>query len=138
MTIRNLAKVNNIKQYLDDAIKGLVTKDDIVKFKDFIKEQSNAIKNLTSKITTLEEKVNSSETSVSILNTKIVNLGKKLVYPESQYKARKLDDLEQYKCCECLRISCFEVRDKETKEEYESLAKSYVKDTLKIDIGESD
>ena len=37
-----------------------MTKDDIVKLKDFIEEQSSLIKNL-SKITTLEEKVNSSQ-----------------------------------------------------------------------------
>ena len=59
---RNLAKMNDIKQYLDYAIKTLVTKDDIVKLKDFIEEQSSLIKYLTSKITTLEEKVHSSET----------------------------------------------------------------------------
>ena len=39
-------------------------------------------------------------------------------------------------CCECLTISDFEVREKETKEECESMLKNYIKDTLKIDIGE--
>ena len=62
MATGNLAKMNDIKQYLDYAIKTLVTKDDIVKLKDFIEEQSSLIKYLTSKITTLEEKVHSSET----------------------------------------------------------------------------
>ena len=32
MTTRNLAKINDIKQYLDDAIKTLVTKDVIKSF----------------------------------------------------------------------------------------------------------
>ena len=36
MATGNLAKMNDIKQYLDYAIKTLVTKDDIVKLKDFI------------------------------------------------------------------------------------------------------
>ena len=54
--------MNDIKQYLDYAIKTLVTKDDIVKLKDFIEEQSSLIKYLTSKITILEEKVHYSET----------------------------------------------------------------------------
>ena len=62
MTTGNLAKMNDIKQYLDYAIKTLVTKDDIMKLKDFIEEQSSLIKYLTSRITTLEEKVHSSET----------------------------------------------------------------------------
>ena len=70
MTTRNLAKMNDIKQYLDDAITTLVTKDDIVKLKDYIEKQSSLIKDLTSKITILEEKVNSNETSVSKLNAK--------------------------------------------------------------------
>ena len=61
MTTGNLAKMNDIKQYLDYAIKTLVTKDDIVILKDFMEEQSSLIKYLTSKITTLEEKVHSSE-----------------------------------------------------------------------------
>ena len=54
MTTGNLAKMNDNKQYLDDAIKTLVTKDDIKKLKDFIEEQSSLIKDLTSKISTLE------------------------------------------------------------------------------------
>ena len=62
MATGTLAKMNDIKQYLDYAIKTLVTKDDIVKLKDFIEEQSSLIKYLTSKITILEEKVHSSET----------------------------------------------------------------------------
>ena len=44
MTTRNMAKMNDVKQYLDDAIKTLLTKDDIVKLKDFIEEQSSLIK----------------------------------------------------------------------------------------------
>ena len=36
MKTRNLAKMNDINQYLDDAIKTLVTKDDIVKLKYFM------------------------------------------------------------------------------------------------------
>ena len=56
MTTRNLAKMNDIKQYLNNAIKTLVTTDDIMKLKDFIEEQSSPIKDLTSKITTLEDK----------------------------------------------------------------------------------
>ena len=73
MTTRNLAKMNDIKQYLDDAITTLVTKDDIVKLKDYIEKQSSLIKDLTSKITILEEKVNSNETSVSKLKAKFGN-----------------------------------------------------------------
>ena len=46
--------------------------------------------------------------------------------------------MEQFGCCECLRFSGFKVREKETKEECESMVKNYIKDTLKIDIRESD
>ena len=38
MKTRNLAKMNDINQYLDDSIKTPVTKDDIVKLKYFIKK----------------------------------------------------------------------------------------------------
>ena len=131
--------MNDIKQYLDDAIKTLVTKDDILKLKDFIEEQSSLIKDLTSKITTLEDKVNSSEASVSKLNTKIGSLGKiSLPWIAARIKNKKLDDLEQYGRREYLRFSGFEVKEKETKEECESMIKKYIKDTLKTDIGEND
>lgn len=40
MTTRNLAKINDIKQYLDDAIKTLVTKDVIKNQKSFINPKS--------------------------------------------------------------------------------------------------
>ena len=70
---------------------------------------------------------------------KIGSLEEKLVYLESQHelKARKLD-LEQCERSECLRFRGFEVRGKETKEECESMVKNYIKDTLKINIGEND
>ena len=48
-----------------------MTKDDMVKSKDFIEEQSNLANGLTSKITTLEENVNSREASICRLNVKI-------------------------------------------------------------------
>ena len=47
--------MNNINQYLDDAKKTVVTKDDTVKVKDFVEEQSSHVKDLTSKIATSEE-----------------------------------------------------------------------------------
>ena len=74
MTTRNLAKMCYIQQYKDDAIKTLVTKDDILKLKCFIKEQSNFTKDLTSKITTLKENINTSEVSIRKLNPKIGRL----------------------------------------------------------------
>ena len=47
--------MNNINHYLDDAKKTVVAKDDTVKVKDFVEEQSSHVKDLTSKIATLEE-----------------------------------------------------------------------------------
>lgn len=74
------AKMKDIKQYSDDALKTLVAKDDIVKVTDFTEEQCNLIKDLTSKITAVEEKVNSSEATVRKLNAKFSNLEEKRVY----------------------------------------------------------
>ena len=46
-----------IKYYLDDAIKNLVTKSDIDSRKRFIEEQNALIKNLTQKKSTLDGKL---------------------------------------------------------------------------------
>ena len=65
MATRNSAKMSaEIKSYLDDAIKNLVTKSDIDSLKSFIEEQSALIKNLTEKVSTLDEKLNASELSI--------------------------------------------------------------------------
>lgn len=95
------------------------------------------VKDLTSKITTLSEKVNSSKPSISKLNAKIGRLEEKIDYLESLYelKVRKIDDSEQHERRECLRFSGFEAREKEIKEQCDSMEKSYIKNTLKIDIG---
>ena len=38
--------MNDVKQYLDDVIKTLVTRDDIVKLKDYIEKQSRLIRDV--------------------------------------------------------------------------------------------
>ena len=59
MATRNSAKISaEIKIYLDDAIKNLVTKSDIK----------------TEKILTLDEKLNASEASIEKLNNKSLTL----------------------------------------------------------------
>ena len=132
----------DIKSYLDDAIKNLVTKSDIDSLKSFIEEQSALIKNLTEKISTLDEKLNASEASIEKLNDKITNLEKKLAYFESQDELKsdiwKIDDLEQYGRRESLRFSGFEVKENESKEECESKVKIYIKDCMNVDIEESE
>ena len=56
MATRSSAKISaEIKSYLDDAIKNLVTKSDIDSLKSFIEEQSALIKNLTEKINVRRE-----------------------------------------------------------------------------------
>ena len=87
-----------IKSYLNDAIKILVTKKDIDFLRSFIEEQSALIKNITEKISTLDEKLNASEAFIEILNDKITNMEGKLAYLESQdeLESKKIDDLEQY------------------------------------------
>ena len=118
--------MNDIKQYLDDAIRTLVEKDDVMKLKNFIEEQSSLIMIYLQKLQL--QKRNSSKTSVSKLNAKFGSLEEKLVYFESQNesKTRNFDDLEQYGRRECLRFSG------------ERIIKNYIKDTLKIDIREND
>ena len=98
MATSSSAKISTeIKNYLDDAIKNLVTKSDIDSLKSFIEEQSDLLKNLTEKISTLNNKLNASEASIDKLNDKITNLEGKLAYFESQdkLKSRMIDDLEQ-------------------------------------------
>ena len=141
MATRNSAKISaEIKSYLDDAIKNLVTESDIDSLKRYIEEQSALIKNLTEKISTLDEKLNPSEACIEKLNDKITNLEGKLAYFESQdeVKSRKIDDLEQYERQESLRFSGFEVKDSKSKEECESKVKSYIKNCLNVDVEESE
>ena len=141
MATRNSAKISaEIKSYLDDAIKNLVTKSDIHSLKRYIEEQSALIKNLTEKISTLDEKLNPSVACIEKLNDKITNLEGKLAYFESQneVKSGKIDDLEQYGRQECLRLSSFEVKDSKSKEECESKVKSYIKNCLNVDLEESE
>ena len=141
MATRNSAKMSaEIKSYLDDAIKNLVTKSDIDSLKSFIEEQSALIKNLTEKISTLDEKLNASEASIEKLNDKITNLEGKLAYLESQdeLKSRKIDDLEQYGRRESLRFSGFEVKENESKKECGPKVKRYIKNSLNVDIEESE
>ena len=141
MTTRSSATISaDIKSYLDDAIKNLVTKSDIDSLKSFIEEQSAPIKNLTEKIWTLDEKLNASEASIEKLNDKITNLEGKLAYFESQdeLKSRKIDYLKQYGRQESLRFSGFEVKENESKEECESKVKIYIKDCMNVDIEESE
>ena len=141
MATRNSAKMSaEIKSHLDDAIKNLVRKSDIDSLKSFIEEQSALIKNLTEKISTLDEKLYPSEASIEKLNDKISNLEGKLAYFESQdeLKSRKIDDLEQYGRRESLRFSGFEVKENESKEECEHVVKSHIKNSLNVDIEESE
>ena len=73
MVARNSAKMSaEIKSYLHDAIKNLVT--NINSLKSFIEEQSGLVKDLTTKILTLDEKLNDREASIDKLNSEITNL----------------------------------------------------------------
>ena len=126
--------------YLDVAIKNLVTKSDIDSLQSFSEEQSALIKNLTEKISTLDEKLNASEASIEKLNDKITDFEGKLAYVESQdeLKSRKIDDLVQYGRRESLIFSGFEVKENESKEECEHDVKSCIKNSLNVDIEESE
>ena len=64
----------------------------------------------------------------------------KLAYFTSQdeLKSRKKDDLEQYGHQKSLRLSGFEVKENESKEECEHIVKSYTKNSLNVDIEESE
>ena len=87
----------------------------------------------------LHEKLNASESSIDKLNEKITNLEEKLEYLEWQnkLKSRKEDDLEQCGRREFLRFSGFEVKENESKEEYEHVVKNYIKNSLNVDMKET-
>ena len=74
------------------------------------------------------------------LNDKITNLEGKLAYFESKdaLKSRKIDDLEQYGYREFLGLSGFEVKENESTEVCGSKVKSYIKNSLNIDVKESE
>ena len=59
-----------IKSYLDDAIKRLVTKSDIDSLRNFIEEQNGLIKDFTTKMSILDEKLNGSEAFIDKINDK--------------------------------------------------------------------
>ena len=68
MATRNSAKMfGEIKSYLDDAIKRLVTKSDIDSLRNFIEEQMN---DFTTKMSILDEKLNGSEAFIDKINDK--------------------------------------------------------------------
>ena len=64
----------------------------------------------------------------------------KLAYFESQneLKSRKIDNLEQYRRRESLRFSNFEVKENKSKEECEHVVKIYIRNSLNVDIEESE
>ena len=96
MTRSSMKMANEFKNLLDDAVKSLVSKEDIDSIKILIKEQSDTIKELGLKKTKLEEKVTSNEETIARLNERVSSLESKIVYLETQdkSKARKLDDIE--------------------------------------------
>ena len=64
----------------------------------------------------------------------------KLAYLESQdeLKSKRIDNLEQYGRRESLRFSGFEVKENESKVECENAVKIYIKNSLNVDIEESE
>ena len=55
-----------------------------------------------------------------------------------ELKSRKIDDMEQYGRRESPRLSGFEVKENESKEECGNVVKSYIKNSLNVDIEESE
>ena len=71
MATRNSAKMfGEIKSYLDDAIKRLVTKSDIDSLRNFIEEQNGLMNDFTTKMSILDEKLNGSEAFIDKINDK--------------------------------------------------------------------
>ena len=98
MTRSSTKMANEFKNLIHDAVKSLVSKEDIDLLKILIKEQSDTIKELGLKIAKLEEKVTTNEETIARHNERVSSLEGKIVYLETQDKlmARKLDDIEQY------------------------------------------
>ena len=131
---------NEFKNLLDDTVKSLASKEDIDSLKILIKEQSDTIKELGLKIVKLEEKVTTNEETIARLNGRVSLLEGKIVYSETQYKlkARKLDDLEQYGCCESLRFNKFQTKQSESSENCAMMVKQYIRNTLKVEVDDND
>ena len=108
--------------------------------KSFIEKQSALIKIFTEKISTLDETLNASEASIEKSNDKITNFEGKLAYFASQdeLKSRKIDDLVQYGRRESVRFCGLEVKGNESKEECEHVVKSCIRNSLNVDIEESE
>ena len=71
MVTRNLSKMSaEIKRYLHDSIKNLITESDINSLKNFNEEQSGLVKDLTAKISPLDEKLNGSRASIDKIKIK--------------------------------------------------------------------
>ena len=84
MTRSSMKMGNEFKNLLDDAVKSLVSKEDIDSIKILIKEQSDTIKELGLKKTKLEEKVTSNEETIARLNERVSSLESKIVYLQTQ------------------------------------------------------
>ena len=84
MTRSSKKMANEFKKLLDDAVKSLVSKEDIDSIKILIKEQSDSIKELGLKKTKLEEKVTSNEETIARLNERVSSLESRIVYLETQ------------------------------------------------------
>ena len=84
MTRSSMKMANEFKKLLDDAVKSLVSKEDIDSIKILIKEQSDSIKELGLKKTKLEEKVTSNEETIARLNERVSSLESRIVYLQTQ------------------------------------------------------
>ena len=130
---------NEFKNLIHDAVKSLVSKEDIDLLKILIKEQSDTIKELGLKIAKLEEKVTTNEETIARHNERVSSLEGKIVYLETQDKlmARKLDDIEQYGRRENLRFNGFQTKQNESSENSTKMVKQYIRNTLKVEVDDN-
>ena len=139
MTRSSTKMANEFKNLIHDAVKSLVSKEDIDLLKILIKEQSDTIKELGLKIAKLKEKVTTNEETIARHNERVSSLEGKIVYLETQDKlmARKLDDIEQYGRRENLRFNGFQTKQNESSENSTKMVKQYIRNTLKVEVDDN-
>ena len=95
-----------IQTHIDQVIKTLESKDDINSLKDLTNDQNQLIKSLDLKVLKLEEKVEEKNFIIKTLEG-----DQKFLNEQDDLLCRKIDDLEQYGKCGCLRFDGCEVSD---------------------------
>ena len=100
--------------------------------------KTSLIKSLDLKVLKLEEKVEENSFTIKNLEGKVRRLEgqQKFLNEQDDPRFRKIDDLDQYGRCECLRFDGFEVCDVESSADCSKIVKDYIKNELKVELND--